>query len=89
MSAIKEQDPNATLDYIIDWTAWLNGDTISTSNWAMHPDLTATNASNTTTSATVFISGGTAGKTYKVRNRITTANGRGDDETFDLLIRDH
>lgn len=89
MSAQKEQDPQAILDYVIDWTAWLNGDTIATSAWTMHQDLTPSNASNTTTTATVFITGGTSGKTYKVKNRITTANGRADDETFDLIIRDH
>lgn len=89
MASIYVQDPNAVLDYNIDWSAWLNGDTISTSTWTTHPDLTTSNASMTTTVATVFLTGGTNGKTYKVRNRITTTNGRTDDETFDVIIRDH
>ena len=90
MAQVFYQDPNAKLDYNVDWTSWLNGDTINTSAWQTHPDLTTSGTSNTTTVTTVYITGGTAGRTYKVRNRITTVTkGLTEDETFDLVIRDH
>lgn len=89
MAAVCFQDPVSTLDYNVDWSSWLNGDTLTSSSWTTHPDVTTTNASFTGTITTVFLSGGTAGKTYKVKNRITTSNGRTEEETFDLTIRTH
>jgi hypothetical protein len=88
MAAIKQQDPQAVLDYVFDWTAWLNGDTIATSSWVA-PGLTVVSNSFTNTSTTAFLSGGMASVIYKVRNHITTAQGRTEEETFDLQIRDH
>lgn len=79
------KDPNATLDYKVDWEAWLDGDTIATSAWTVPDGLTADADSNTTTSATVWLSGGTEGTTYTVLNRVTTAAGRTDDRS--ILIR--
>ena len=87
---IFEKDPNATLDFVFDWTAWLAGDTISTSAWAPLPsDLTAASTSNTTLTATIFVSGGTPGRTYRLRNRIVTAGGRTEDQTAELVILEH
>lgn len=87
--AVFYQDPQALLDYTFDWTAWLNADTISTSAWATSSDLTIDHTTSTPTSATVWLKNGTAGITYKVRNTITTVNGRTEQRTFDLLVRDH
>lgn len=89
MSATYYQDPVSTLDYNIDWTAWLGGDTISSSTWITHPDITISNTTFTGVITTVYLTGGTAGKTYKVKNKISTTNGRTEEETFDLTIRTH
>lgn len=84
---IRLKDPNATLDYGFDWSEWLaTGDTISSSDWTVPAGLTEVSASNTTTTATVFLSGGTAGSSYDVVNRITTANGRTDDRTITIRV---
>jgi len=83
-----EKDPNSTKDFAIDWTAWLNGDTIATSTFQVSGDLTKVTESNTTLIATVMLSGGTPGEIYRIRNRITTAAGRVEDQTFDLTVRD-
>ena len=64
------KDPDATLDYIIDWSEWLDTDTISTSTWTVPTGLTNVSDSNTTTTATIWLSGGTAGQRYTVSNRI-------------------
>lgn len=87
MSASFTKDPNAVLDYQVDWAAWLGADTISTSTWTVPAGLTAGTASNTTTTATVFLSGGTDGASYTVSNRIVTAGGRTDDRSFVLKVR--
>lgn len=45
-------------------------------------------ASNTTTKATVWLSGGTAGHIYTVTNRITAAVGRTDERSITLRVQD-
>lgn len=80
------KDPDAVLDYTFDWTQWLAGDTISNSTWNVPAGLTSTGSASTATSATVWLSGGTAGLSYEVSNRITTANGRTDDRSIIIKV---
>ena len=82
------KDPEAVLDYTVDWTAWLAGDTISTLTvTAITAGITVDSSSNTTTAATAWISGGTAGNNYDVRFHIVTAAERTDDRTITLIVR--
>ena len=80
-------DPQAELDYTVDWSKWLGADTIATSTWTVESGLTTESTSNTTTSATIWISGGSAGQSYAVTNRIVTAGGRTDERTIYLKVR--
>ena len=80
-----DKDPQAILDYVVDWSDWLDSDTITASTWTAPTGITAATSSNTTTTATVWLSGGTIGETYKVVNHITTTAGRQDDRS--LVIR--
>ena len=82
------KDPDAVLDYQIDWSDWLDSDTISTSAWTVPTGLTEDSDSNTTTTATVWLSGGTAGTSYSVINHIVTAAGREDDRTITIKCRE-
>lgn len=83
------KDPQAVLDYQVNWAAWLDGDTISASTWTVPAGLTQPSpASNTTTTATVWIAGGTAGSSYNVVNHITTTAGRQNDATLRIFIKD-
>lgn len=82
------KDPNAALDYAIDWHAWLSGDTIATSTWTVPTGITKTSDTHDTTTATVWLSGGSVGQTYQLTNTITTAGGRTDERTFQLTIQD-
>lgn len=84
------KDPDAVLDYALDWNAegeeWLGADTITgTPVWTVETGLTKDSQSNTTTTATVWLSGGTAGETYTVACKITTAGGRTDERTFRVI----
>ena len=83
------KDPNDVLDYVFDWSAWLDTDTISTSTMTAETGITIDSDSNTTTTATVFLSGGTAGRTYRVTNRITTAGGRTKDKSMIIEVGEH
>ncbi len=59
------KDPQAVLDYSVDWSAWLaQGETIAASRWTATTGITiaATPApSFTPTTATVWLSGGAVG----------------------------
>lgn len=83
-----DKDPNSVLDYSIDWSDWLDTDTIATSTWTIPAGLTMGNETNSTTTVTVWLSGGTAGTTYTILNRITTAGGRTADQTFKIFVRE-
>jgi len=84
------KDPNAVLPYTRIWTDWLtDGDTIATSTWtASDPDITIDTSTNDDTTTTAWLSGGTAGETYLLTNRITTTNGYTEDRTFRILVRE-
>lgn len=81
-------DPDAVLDYEIDWSAWLGTDTISSSTWTVPSGLTEDSSTNTTTTATIWLSGGTAGTRYEVTNHIVTAGGREEDRTIQIVVRE-
>lgn len=83
------KDPDAVLDYQLDWSAWLpDGDTIVTSTWIVQDGIVKDSDSHTDTAATVWLSGGTLGTTYAVTNRISTVEGRTDDRTIRITVRD-
>ncbi|MEN6533105.1 MAG: hypothetical protein ABFD89_05540 [Bryobacteraceae bacterium] len=79
------KDPHAVLDYSVDWTRWLADDEIATSEWIVAPGITKASETNSLTKATVWLSGGEAGQSYSVTNRITTTGGRTEDRS--LMIR--
>jgi hypothetical protein len=81
------KDPDAVLDYGFDWSDWLDGDTISTSSWTIAPaTLTKKSDSLTTTTTTIWLSGGTVDVVYTVTNRIVTAGGRTEDRSFEIVV---
>lgn len=83
-----KKDPNAVLDYTVDWSAWLSplADTITTVTWVVSDAMTVVSQSETTTVATVFLSGGVEGTTETVTCRVATAGGRTDDRSITLKI---
>lgn len=88
-------DPNAVLDYGRNWAAWLGVDTIDTSIWIIAPETEGDEnpvveeaSSNTATTTTLWLSGGTPGNKYAITNRITTAGERTDDRTAILTCKE-
>ena len=81
-----KKDPNADLDYGLDWTAWLGAtDTITESIWVvpsasgltMHSPAISTEGKVTT----VWLKSGNAGGVYSATNHIKTAAGREDERS--------
>jgi hypothetical protein len=81
-----DKHPDDVLEYQVNWSARLAGDTIATSSWTIPAGITGQAASNDDTAATIKISGGTLGDEYQVLNRITTAAGRTYDQTVLIAI---
>lgn len=85
------------LDYEVDWRDFLDGDTIVTSVFAFANDArsvpidggcTIDSQTNTATTSTVWISGGTDGLTAELLCTITTAAGRQTEVAIFLAVVD-
>lgn len=73
---------NAGKPYTINWLPFLAGDTISTSVFTVGSGMTLDSESNTTTTSTATLSGGTTGTTYTITCQIVTAGGITEEHTF-------
>ena len=83
------KDPDEVLDYQLDWTARLDGDTISSSSAVLEEgDATIDSQSYVSAVHTVWLSGGTAGTVTIVTLRIVTAGGRTMDESIKVKIKE-
>lgn len=80
------KDPDATLDYQWDWSAWLAGDTIQSCTVTASDGLTASDIENTTTTVTAWLSGGVAEQRYTVTCHIVTAAEREDDRSIEVTV---
>ena len=84
------KDPDAVLDYSVDWLLWLAGDQISSSEWILELGATIQKITDTFTNSrtVVWLGGGDKGITYLVTNRIVTVGGRTDDRTISVKVED-
>jgi len=87
------KDPDSVLDYGMDWSNWLpDGDIIQSSNWIMEATvnsgaLTIDSDSFDDNFTVVWLSGGEDGAVYNITNRITTVQGRTQDQSVGISIR--
>lgn len=83
------QTPADILDYTIDFTSWLQlvSDTISSVTWTIPAALTASSQSNTTYTATTFLTGGTRGETYRIDCKILTAASPARTKTASITVK--
>jgi hypothetical protein len=81
------KDPDAVLDYAMDWTDWLDdSETISSHTVTVDDGLTKDSDSESSGIVTIWLSGGTANTTYNVVVHITTSDSRTDDRTFRVMV---
>ena len=86
-----QKDPQATLDYVVDWSAWLepsSNDILVSVNWIVPVGLTKSSQTNDSTTATIWLSGGALNRVYTVTCRVTTLNNRIQDYSFQLFVQD-
>ena len=81
-----DKDPDAVLDYEMDWSAWLGTDTITASTWIVPAGITKNSDTKSTTATAITLSGGAEGVTYTLTNRIVTAGGRTQDQSVVIAV---
>ncbi|HVM37952.1 MAG TPA: hypothetical protein VM265_06160 [Sphingomicrobium sp.] len=84
------KDPQAVLDYAVDWGAeYLGGDVLASSDWSVIPEepggVTIAGSSFDSAIATVKAAGGVAGRLYRLCNHVVLASGRIDSRS--ILLR--
>ncbi|MEV6258093.1 hypothetical protein AB0L97_33045 [Nocardia sp. NPDC051911] len=82
-----EKDPDATQDWLFDWSAFLTvGETLTTSVYLARAGVTITPAATVGAVTRVWVTGGVLGEVYVITNRITTSDGRTEDRSFTVTI---
>ena len=91
MTPVFVKDPDARMDYAVDWGPFLAstpGDAILTATWVDVPDeLTVSDEGYDLGLHVAFVSGGQPMHTYRLTSRITTEQGRVQDDTLVLFIQ--
>ena len=95
------KDPDTTVSWTVDWSEWLNGDTISASTWSVTANespvaLTVSASSiaaDTSVSpnvsnqwATVTVTGGTEGVVYTLTNEVTDNNSFTENNSISIRV---
>jgi hypothetical protein len=86
------KDPEAVLDYAIDWGAdyLAEGDLIAESSWSVTPDepdgIFITESSFDERISSVTVADGLRGRLYRISNRVVTQSGRIDDRSIMLRV---
>jgi hypothetical protein len=88
------KDPEAVLDYAIDWGAQYlgEGELLASSEWSVLPDeaggVAVAGSDFDASVSSVKAVGGTAGRIYRLVNRIATDAGRVDERSIVLRVED-
>lgn len=81
------KDPEAILDYVWDWSDWLQDDTIQTATVTPPTGITVVGQPSILDGVvTAFLEGGEVGKAYVVTCNIETAGNRTDERSIRLII---
>lgn len=90
------KDPHAILDYVFDWynlddpvehPPYLReNETITSVVWTVAAGITKDSESKTTTTTTIWLSGGTVGQIYSIACKIVTNQDRTDERTIDVRV---
>jgi hypothetical protein len=88
------KDPAASIDHAIDWDAgYLAGRSIAASVWSVLPSggesplqLEAARIAGGRTA--IRLSGGAAGRVYRITNRVTLSDGGSDERTLVMRVEE-
>lgn len=82
-------DPDAVLDFVFDFSAWLGpSETITSQTVTADTGVTVGAVTQSAGVVTVWLSGGVLGSTVRVTCHIVTDQGREDDRSFRVNVVD-
>ena len=83
------KDPDAVLDYALNWVSWLeDGEIISSHVVTVGSGITKDSDSESSGVVTIWLSGGTHGSDYLVACKVTTSMGRTDERSINIRCRE-
>jgi len=87
------KDPGTRIDYEFDWgAAYPAGQAIVESDWTVAPDeaggIAVAAAAHDLLRATAALTGGVAGRVYRVTNRVTLSDGQIDERSMSLRVEE-
>lgn len=85
------KDPDAVLDYLVDWGAeYLGEDVLTDSRWSVVPDepdgVSIVESGFDGRTATTLAAGGIAGRVYRLVNTVVLTSGRHDSRSIVLRV---
>lgn len=84
------KDPEARVDYAIDWAEYLDGQTIAASTWTVEPveqgGIAVDEDSFEPLRTAARLSGGVTGHSYSVSNLVTLSDGTADVRSITLRL---
>jgi len=82
---------NEVKNYTVDWADETTdvSDTIDSSGFVVPTGITKDDDSNSTTTATIWLSGGRHGVTYVITNQVVTVGGKTLEQSFTVEIDDY
>lgn len=80
------KDPSAVLDYTMDWRQWLGDDAISSVAWTLPAGIANAGTTFSSSTTTIWLSGGTAGTSYSVYATVVTVGGRTEKRTIKITV---
>lgn len=88
--ATRTKDPADNANIVLSWAAFLTsigGPTISTSTWTVPAGITQVSATNTSTTTTIRLSGGTNGTDYELVNHVVLSDGQEYERAITVEVR--
>lgn len=84
------KDPESRVDYAIDWTPYLDGQSIEASTWSVTPaeegGIVAEETSFEPARTAARLTGGLTGHCYTVSNQVTFSDGTLDTRSITLRV---
>jgi hypothetical protein len=81
------KDPSSVEDFAIDWSLRATGgNDIASSTWTVPTGITKISDGATATRTLIRLSGGTVGKTYRLRNLVTLEDSQVLAKTIDIYV---
>lgn len=86
------KDPQSRVDYAIDWSGYLDGQTVAASLWTVSPEeaggVAVDAASFDLNRTAARLIGGVVGHIYQIGNRVTLSDGSVDERSITLRVEE-